>query len=206
MPLDPFNLATLRFGLFACLGSTCVLGLLALAGMAFMLIQRRGFGQSLKFSALVVVVPLLCPAVFAAGFVTSLYRTANFLDSALTATGTVVGLEEDTGGEGGTTYSAIVEFTTADGTLVRFNDSSRSCDPPCNQVGDEVPVIYSPDNPQRAQIQSIWLDWTWPAVLGLLFLVFLGIAAVMAWRSYRSGNWSKAAVDIADAGLDLIGI
>jgi hypothetical protein len=200
---DAFNLATLQFGLFSCLGSSCLLGIVALLGVAFMLTRRKGLGQSLKFSALIIVVPLACPAVFAAGFVTSFYRTYSFLESAVTATGTVVRLEEDSGGEGGVTYSAIVEFTTADGQVIQFDDSSRTCNPPCNQVGDVVPVIYSPETPQRASIQSVWLDWIWPAVFGLLFVVFLGLGVFLAWRSYRSGNWSHAAWEIVEAGLHM---
>ena len=44
-----------------------------------------------------------------------LSRTRRFLRTAVDATGTIVDLLESSGSEGGTAYSAVVEFQAADG-------------------------------------------------------------------------------------------
>jgi len=50
-----------------------------------------------------------------------------------------------------------------------------------------VEVIYDPDNPARAlKTSGLWL---WPAALGLLAAASLVTMLVMAWRTYRSGEW-----------------
>ena len=71
------------------------------------------------FGGLIIIVVgsvLLAAAVF---FVT---RTRRFLETALSANGTVMGFIESSGSEGGSTYKPVVAFTTAQGQNLTFTD------------------------------------------------------------------------------------
>lgn len=50
-------------------------------------------------------------------------------------------------------YMPTVEFTTADGTQVRAT-SNIGMSPRPGHVGDTVPVLYDPRNPQKVRVQS----------------------------------------------------
>jgi hypothetical protein len=53
---------------------------------------------------------------------------------------------------------------------------------PAHEVGDEVTVLYNPDRPLEARIQSFGssaLMWIWPGMTGILGLAFLGAVIVV---------------------------
>ena len=53
---------------------------------------------------------------------------------------------------------------------------------PAHEVGDEVTVLYDPDRPLDARIQSFGssaLMWIWPGITGILGLAFLGAVIVV---------------------------
>jgi len=50
-------------------------------------------------------------------------------------------------------YMPTVEFTTTDGTQVRAT-SNIGTNPRPGKVGDAVPVLYDPRNPQKVRVQS----------------------------------------------------
>jgi hypothetical protein len=79
-------------------------------------------------------------------------------------------------------YFPVVEFVSADGRRhsVQMTEGSSA---PSHEVGDEVTVLYAPDHPLEARIQSFGssaLMWILPGITGILGLGFLG--AVIAVR------------------------
>lgn len=105
-------------------------------------------------------------------------RTRRFLRTAVEATGTIVELIESSGSEGGTVYQAVVEFQTADGRSIRWQETMAS-NPPAGQQGDQLLMKYDPARPQRARIAKATRLWFLPGLFGLLGLLFFGIGVVL---------------------------
>lgn len=79
-------------------------------------------------------------------------------------------------------YYPVVEYVSKDGRFhsVHMTEGSSA---PSHEVGDEVTVLYNPERPLEARIQSFGssaLMWILPGITGILGLGFLG--AVMAVR------------------------
>lgn len=81
----------------------------------------------------------------------------------------------------GEIYFPTVEYVVNDKRYtVPLNEGS---DPPMYAVGDEVTILYEPENPQEARIQSAGssaLMWILPSITGILGIAFL--VAVLAVR------------------------
>jgi len=108
-----------------------------------------------------------------------LARTRRFLRTAANATGTVIELIESSGSEGGTTYSAVVQFRTTDGREIHWTESMAS-NPPAGQRGDTLQMKYDPANPQTARIAKTSRLWFMPIFLGGMGVLFLAVGAVLA--------------------------
>ncbi|MCS7350851.1 MAG: DUF3592 domain-containing protein [Anaerolineae bacterium] len=104
-------------------------------------------------------------------------HTQAMVGSAVEARGTVVRLVPQQTSEGNTLFYAEVEFTTGEGEVVRFRDSTGA-NPPAYRVGDTVRVLYDPRAPQAAVIDSwmLWLPSTALIALGGLFMFAGGMA------------------------------
>lgn len=92
--------------------------------------------------------------------------------------------EEDRDRVIGEAYFPIVEFTTKDGKRrrVQLNEGSF---PAAYEVGDEVTVLYEPEQPTDARIKSggsTALMWILPGITGILGIAFLG--AVIAVQRF----------------------
>jgi len=72
-------------------------------------------------------------------------------------------------------YYTVVEFTDSTGETVRFTDGAGSL-PPDYEVGDQVPVLYNPDDIHDARLNTWKRVWFVPTLLmcigGLPILVF----------------------------------
>jgi hypothetical protein len=73
-------------------------------------------------------------------------------------------------------YYPVVEFVSRDGRshTVHMTEGSSV---PSHEVGDEVTVLYNPERPLEARIQSFGnyaLMWILPGITGILGLAFLG--------------------------------
>jgi hypothetical protein len=95
------------------------------------------------------------------------------------ATGTVVGFESGTDSDGDTVYYPLIKFWTITEQVIEFKHSFATNSPRL-QVGQEVRVIYNPENPQEAKLKSFFSMWLFPIFLGLFGLPFLlaGLAAL----------------------------
>jgi hypothetical protein len=130
---------------------------------------------------LVGVIFVAIGAVFIGLGIFFFIRTRRFLRTAAEAPGTIVELRESSGSEGGTVYSAVVEFQTADSRSIRWEESMAS-NPPAGQPGDTLVMKYDPANPNKARIAKATRMWFMPMLfggLGLLFFV-IGVALTVA--------------------------
>jgi hypothetical protein len=107
-----------------------------------------------------------------------------FLAAAVPAEGTVVGLDmvrSSSGSRSGSSYSyyPIVRFRTVDGEDVEFRSSSGS-NPPSYRRGERVVVLYDPQTPEIAEIDSFFSLWG-----GILILAFVGVV----FGTVGIGHW-----------------
>jgi hypothetical protein len=73
-------------------------------------------------------------------------------------------------------YFPVVEFVSKDGRSHSVQMTAGSSTP-SHEVGDEVTVLYNPDRPLEARIQSFGssaLMWILPGITGILGFAFLG--------------------------------
>lgn len=78
-------------------------------------------------------------------------------------------------------YYPVVSFKAKDGKsrTIQLNEGSN---PPSNEAGDEVTILYEPDNLNDARIKSLGssaLMWILPVITGTLGLGFLGAVLVV---------------------------
>lgn len=128
---------------------------------------------------LVGVIFLAIGAVFIGLSAFFVARIRRFLRTAVSTEGVILELIESSGSEGGTVYQAVVEFETADGRTIRWQESMAS-NPPPGQAGDRVPMKYDPANPQEARIAKTFRLWFLPGLFACLGLLFFGIGAILA--------------------------
>ena len=86
----------------------------------------------------------------------------------------MVGYETRRGSKGGATQAEVVEFQGPDGKTVQFVEKTSQTRFIMN-TGHTVNVLYDPDNPENARINSFWGLYFFPITLlivGLVLLIF----------------------------------
>src|SRR5687767_13322061 len=112
-------------------------------------------------------------------------RTKTFLASAERADGRVIELVARRGDDG-TTYAPKVRFTTKDGAQETFTSSSSS-NPPSHREGDAVTVLYEPERPSNAKIDSFMDLWFGPLMVGGVFgIIFTLVGAAVTLQGVRA--------------------
>jgi len=98
-----------------------------------------------------------------------------FYNNGVEVEATVVRLEESHSADTGTTYSPVYRYTV-DGKQYEY-ESVNSSSPPSHEVGEVVILLYEPDNPGRARVNSFWELWLLPIILCpvSLFMILLSI-------------------------------
>lgn len=95
-----------------------------------------------------------------------------------------------TGGDDLNSYAPRVRFTTASGQPVEFQASAASSDTGY-RVGDRVAVLYLPDAPDNASINSFFHLWIFPTILlglgGVFTLLGAGLG-VLVYKERRSAE------------------
>jgi hypothetical protein len=112
-------------------------------------------------------------------------REIRFGWKAQPASGTIVEVKSRMSADGPEFYP-VVEFTTATGRGVRFEGLSTSPPP---VAGTPVEVLYDPDRPERARINSLVQRW----LLGALFTPIGGVILVVASIGRRKSTGSPTA-------------
>ncbi len=101
--------------------------------------------------------------------------TARFVSHSTVTTGTVTGLNEDSG-ENGKTYAPEYTFTAQDGRTYNGTSSSSSSSP-AYAVGQTIPIRYDQSNPIRNRIDSFGSLWGFP----LAFILVSALSAVLGF-------------------------
>jgi len=145
--------------------------------------EVRGQSRQLRWAGPLLLV--LGLGVCAGGAWLAQQRAA-FLDIARTAEGAVISLAASPSTSNGsttTTWYPVVRYTSAGGEAVTFRHDVGTSHPSW-QRGEQVPVLYDPEDPQTAIIDEGWMNWFGPAlmlVLGALFFL-AGMAMIRRWQ------------------------
>lgn len=100
-------------------------------------------------------------------------NTSQFIEKSIKTQGTVVEIFESysiDSEDDDVYYCPLVEFTDANGALIEFESSGSN--PPSYSVNEMVEVIYDPEYPHIAEINSFSSLWGGATTLGILGLVF----------------------------------
>jgi hypothetical protein len=106
-------------------------------------------------------------------------RIRRFLASAKEVKGTVIQMAYRSSSDSGGGYAAVYQFRTLDGKTIVAQDSLTT-NPPRHKVGQELDVLYDPEDPNRAYIKSFMSLYFLPALLGGLGVVFGGVGGGLA--------------------------
>jgi len=119
------------------------------------------------------------------------YSEIEFRNGAITAPGTVIDLQPGQGSKGGTLYKPVFRFTDRDDKEHTVTGGVASS-PPSYRRGEAVTVLYRPENPEGAQIDSFMESWFLPLIFGSLGSVFTAIAGgcgIHALLRRRRRSW-----------------
>ncbi|WP_415903900.1 DUF3592 domain-containing protein [Neptuniibacter sp. QD48_55] len=110
-------------------------------------------------------------------------NTKSFLETAVTAEGTVIELRASRSSDS-LTYHPVVSFVTNEGQQVTFSSSAGS-NPPSYSQGEVVEVLYQANSPQDAKINGFFTLWGGATIVaglgavffivGILILIFSGM-------------------------------
>ena len=99
-------------------------------------------------------------------------REQRFLARAQPASATVVDLDLSSDSDGSSTFCPVIEFTTEAGEPVRYYGNVCS-NPPAYNVGQQVEVVYDPQEITHVQMSGFWSQYTGVVVLTCIGLPFL---------------------------------
>lgn len=97
------------------------------------------------------LVCLVVGAAFCAAAVFSWMRTRRFVEESVPAFGEVIKLIERY--DEGVTYAPVVRFLGPGGRVIEFTESVSS-KPARHRVGEQVKILYRPEDPTRARVAS----------------------------------------------------
>lgn len=113
-------------------------------------------------------------------------KRADFLERALPADGEVIRLDERRSDDS-YVYYPIVEFKVPGSyDVLTFSHDSGS-NPPSYAVGEQVVVLYDPQNPKNAIIDAGLFNWMGTGLATLLGVIFTGagISVIFHWHKYK---------------------
>ena len=151
--------------------------------------------QKIKMIGMVCLLVGLC---LLGGALKLFLDTRAFLSSAKETTGVVVDLERKRD-EDSTTYAPVFRFKDATGVEYTVT-SSVSSKPAAHNVGASVPVLFDPQSPRNAKINSfrdLWFGATICATLGLVFSM-IGLFRVLSRPDRATAEQNISSGTISD--------
>ncbi len=118
----------------------------------------------------IIIILLVISMILLGGSLYAYMSTTEFLKSADTAEGVVLKLIPVEGDE--TTYAPVFGFKDRSGES-HVIESSSSSNPPAFERGEKIEVIYDPEKPQNARINSFFNLWGGAVILGIVGIFFL---------------------------------
>lgn len=118
--------------------------------------------------------------------------TRAFLDSTVNAEGLVTDMIKQEYYDG-IQYRPVVSFRTPSGEKIVFHARTSSF-PAAYRVGEEVDVLYNPDEPDKARIKSFSSIWATTWIIGFMGSVFTlsGLALLIGSYLARRHEREKA--------------
>jgi hypothetical protein len=101
----------------------------------------------------------------------------------ISAAGVVVALRQDRGSDGSSYFYPVVEFKLPNGETQTLR-SNAGTNPPAYRQGDAVTVLFDPQQPEQARIQSFGSSfdrWIVSIITGILGLAMAGAALFARW-------------------------
>jgi len=102
----------------------------------------------------------------------SLIYFRHFVQIAKHTDGKIIRMIEHKDKDEDTAYFPVFSFRDGQGKEQVIHSSSGSF-PPAYEVGDTVPVLYNPNDPSNAKIDSFFSIWGIPFITGIIGLVVL---------------------------------
>lgn len=136
--------------------------------------------EILDFRAIVGFFILLGSAFVVIGGIW-MHRTSEFRTASLRAEGVVVEMVNIGRGR----YAPVFEFDDQTGRRHRIYFRHAS-NPPRFEAGEQVQVLYAPDDPAGARIDSLLGLWLGPGIFVLLGSTFVVVAGLVGWYLWRS--------------------
>ncbi|MBW4560130.1 MAG: DUF3592 domain-containing protein [Mojavia pulchra JT2-VF2] len=114
-------------------------------------------------------------------------NTHSFVATAIPAQGTIINLVQrsstDSKGRSSSVYYPVVKFSTQSGETKVF-ESDTGSNPPGFTKGQQVEVLYSPQKPDSAKINSWSYLWLLPVIFTGLGSTFMLIGGVVIFKSF----------------------
>ena len=110
--------------------------------------------------------------------VKELYQVNRFLTRGEQTDGIIVEMRK--GSSKLSKYHPLIRFQTKEGKTIEFSPGNGS-NPPMYEVNDRGPIVYNPDYPHYAVINSFTEIWLAPVIyagLGLLLLISSGFQRI----------------------------
>ena len=118
-------------------------------------------------------------------------KTFRVVQGGLRAEAEVVGLDRRQSSRPNSyVYAPVFRFTAQDGQAYEVRSSVAS-NPPAHALGDRVPVVYRPEAPEDAVLDSFLELWSISLIAGSIGLVFFALGA------WTIGSWLKKQRDRA---------
>ncbi len=134
---------------------------------------------------IIACVLLAVGALFLLGSAWSYSNSQEKLNTWMRTTGTIVELVHNSGGsDGSSTYCPRFTFVSDDGHQHSVTSTTGS-NPPAFQVGQEVEVLYSPEKPAEAEINSFLELYFLCCALGFFGLVDVLLGGVLLVAARR---------------------
>ena len=168
------------------------LGVLVVSFWAVFRTARRSVDQ-VRHSGSPIVAWMFIPAACLCLLVSlaSASYSWRFVRTASRTTGVVVEMRETKTKNGTAVFVPTVSFQDASGVR-RVVASNTFSSPPEHRVGDGVTVLYSPENPEGAEVEGFWNQWGLPTVTGILGLLsFVGGLGLLLWPAMKGRKTSR---------------
>jgi len=139
-----------------------------------------------RFSKLMIVLSI----IFMGIGVVSAIRTFLFLHSAVPETGEIIKLIERKNYKKDTLYTPVFTFRDHNGNIHTVFSAMASHHPVGN-AGDRIAILYNPDNPKHAEVNSFVSIWGFSAIfggLGAFFFIVFWIVAIVTRNKMDSDN------------------
>lgn len=118
-------------------------------------------------------------------------KRADFLETALTSSGVVIGFNSKTSTSDGkttTTYYPRVRFTPNGGLDEILFEHDLGSSHPSYHRGEIVKVLYSPYDPNDAIIDAGWMNWFGPILMLSIGGLFMLFGSSILWKRLKERN------------------